>query len=471
MGYTSIEKILMTASGQENVVPGDIVKATPSFYLSHDNTGEVINKLEEVEKKSKEIILNNRRHQLGIMTESYIEGIRRRENFEKELSENFLSSIERIDLGINYKINPKDPSKIVIIFDHTVGSDNPKHHEYHNAVREFVKGYPEIQFYDDKAGVCHQVFMEEGYAQPGSLIIGADSHTTLHGAANAAGIPINRTEMAGLWIRDWIELVVPETIQIELEGSLRKGVYSKDIALYLLSQMGSNGANYRALEFTGNGIGRLSMSERMTITNMGIELGAKTAVMPYDSVLVEYLAERKQRTNPNPVFSDLNAKFLKKIKINLDSLEAMISKPHDVENVVTLSEVEGTKITHAYLGSCTNGRYEDLEIAAKLLEGKRINPNVHLSVYPASKRVEDEAKATGIYDTIVSAGAIWMIPACGPCFGSVGAILQDGEVCISSSNRNFRGRMGSPNSSVYLGSPATVIASAITGEITSEGKL
>jgi homoaconitate hydratase family protein len=439
MGHTAIEKILIRASGGKDAKPGDIVRAVPSFYMSHDNTGEIINKIRETEDMA--------RQEIQRMLQS--------EGIERSLDD--------------FIITPKDPSKIVIAFDHTVGSTNPKHHEYHNAAREYVKGNAAINFYDDIAGVCHQVFMEEGYAQPGSLVIGADSHMTLHGAANAAGIPINRTEMAGLWIRDYIELKVPETILVELQGKLRRGVYSKDIVLHMLSQIGSNGANYKALEFTGEGISGLSMSERMTITNMAVEMGAKTAIMPYDSTLQMYLEGIAKRTMPNPVSSDDDAIFYENIKIDLNGLEAMIAKPHDVENVVPLSEVEGTKITHAYLGSCTNGRYEDLEIAARILEGKKVHPHVHLMVYPASARVESTAKSTGVYDTIVQAGAHWMIPACGPCFGAVGNVLGEGDVCISSSNRNFKGRMGK-GGSVYLASPATVAASALEGKISSEGK-
>ena len=446
MGYTAIEKIMSRASNHEGLRAGDQTIVTPAFYLSHDNSGDIIGILDEIRKEAEE--------QIKEVLKS-----REDEQYDKDTSIILPETLRR-------------PEKAVIIFDHMVGSDNPAHFEYHDITRAFVKAYDgRIHFYDDKAGVCHQVFVEEGFAQPGSLVIGSDSHTTLHGAANAAGIPINRTEMAGVWRNDSIGLRVPETIRINLEGELRRGVYSKDIVFHLLQTMGSNGANYKALEFGGTGIANLSMSERMTITNMAIELGAKTATMPYDNILEEYLARTTRRTNPNPVQADNDAIYYQKISVELSELEAMVAVPHNPENIRRISELGNIPVTQAYLGSCTNGRYEDLEVAARILKGNRVHPNVHLMVYPASKRVEDMAKETGIYKTLERAGAVWMTASCGPCFGAVGPTLKDGDTCISSSNRNFRGRMGSRQSSIYLGSPATVAASAIAGRIISEEEL
>ncbi|MFT4309893.1 MAG: 3-isopropylmalate dehydratase large subunit [Candidatus Woesearchaeota archaeon] len=430
MGYTAIEKIMMEAGQTDNIRPGMKIRVTPSYYLSHDNTGEIIDKLREVELLARERARNK-----------------------------------------NIKVAPNNPNKIVIAFDHTVGSENPLHKLYHDRTREYVKDYPEINFYDDTAGVSHQVFMEEGYAQPGSLVIGADSHTTMHGAANCAGIPINRTEMAGLWIRDYIMLKVPETIKIVLDGNLSKGVYSKDIMLHILSSLGSSGANYKAIEYQGNGINGLSMSERMTLTNMTVEMDAKTAIMPYDDTLRDYIEQTTKGNLGRPIIPDKDANYYDTIMVNLESLEAMVSYPHSPEKAVPVKDTNNIRITHAYIGSCTNGRYEDLEIAARIVEGRRIDPKVHMMVYPASKKIDIMARKNGVYHTLTEAGAKWMIPACGPCFGAVGSILEEGDVCISSSNRNYKGRMGSPKSLVYLASPATVMASAIAGRIISEEEL
>jgi 3-isopropylmalate/(R)-2-methylmalate dehydratase large subunit len=355
-----------------------------------------------------------------------------------------------------------DPERVVIVFDHCVPAVNPAHEQNHAEARAFVNEQGITHFFDAGVGVCHQLMMERGFVLPGELVLGADSHSTLYGAMGAVGIPINRTEMAGVWATGEIWLKVPATIRVVLSGELQAGVDAKDLVLHLLRELRADGAAYRSIEFAGDAVVRLDMSQRMTLSNMAIELGAKCGLVPCDEVTTEYLRGRTQ-VEWSALQPDADAQYERSIEVDLSALTPQVACPHTVDNVKDLGDVEGTAVQHAYLGSCTNGRLEDLRIAAGVLAGKCVSSEVHLVVYPASSEVAAAAEAEGILTTLRAAGAEVMTASCGPCFGAVGAILEAGQACISSSNRNFRGRMGSDEADVYLASPAVVAASAIQG--------
>lgn len=407
---TKVEKALSRLAGSPARV-GEIVTVQPDRVMSHDNTAFIIKKFRNTGR-------------------------------------------ERV----------WDPERVVIVFDHCVPAKSPAHQQNHDEARAFVAEQGLPHFFDAGAGVCHQVMMERGYVLPGQVILGADSHSTLYGAMNAVGIPINRTEMAGIWATGSIWLKVPTTIRIDLEGELRPGTYAKDIVLKLLRELGADGATYRALEFAGSGLAGLSMSERMTLTNMAVELGAKAGIMPCDERTTEYLQGRSQAAF-EPLEADPGAEYERVVAVDLGELQPQVACPHRVDNVRDLSELIGTQVHQGYLGSCTNGRLDDLQIAAGILRGRKVQPGVRLVVYPASAEVARAAEDAGVLAELAAAGAEIMTASCGPCFGAVGSTLQAGEVCISSSNRNFCGRMGSKESSVYLSSPAVVAASCVTGAI------
>ena len=364
-----------------------------------------------------------------------------------------------------------DPEKIVIVFDHCVPAETPAHERNHRSVRAFAEEQQLPHFLGAEAGVCHQVMMERGFVQPGSLVVGADSHSTLYGAMGALGIPINRTEMAGLWATGEIWFQVPETLKIVLEGDLSPGVYAKDVMLMLLAEIGADGASYRAIEYSGTTVDAMSMASRMTLTNMAIELGAKAGITACDGRVLDYCEASSHRSPEiEPIFADSDARYERCLRFDVEELEPLIACPHRVDHIEPLEAHLGLVVNQGYLGSCTNGRIEDLEIAAAILRGRRIAQHTRLVVYPASYQVKRKAERRGLLAILVEAGAEIQAAACGPCFGVVGSTLRDGEVCISSSNRNFRGRMGSPNSSVYLASPATVAASCIEGRIADARK-
>ena len=357
------------------------------------------------------------------------------------------------------------PERIVIILDHCVPAPNPSYAQNHRDAEAFASEQGIDEYLGTQAGISHQVMMERGHVLPGRLILGADSHSTLYGAANAIGIPINRTEMAAIWATGSTWLRVPKTIAVHLEGAPAPGVSAKDLCLWLLRQLGADGAAYRSIEFLGPGALALDMSSRMTLCNMAVELGAKVGIFPCDDVTREYLKGRA-RAAYEPLAADPDASYEREVHVDLAELEPQLACPHTVDNVEDVSARAGTRIHQAYLGSCTNGRLEDLRIAADILRGRRIADGVRLVVYPASVREAERAREEGILEALAEAGAEIMTASCGPCFGVVGATLKEGEVCLSSSNRNFKGRMGSPDSYVYLASPATVAASCLTGTIT-----
>ncbi len=370
----------------------------------------------------------------------------------------------------NSKIkNPRiaDVSKLVWIVDHNVPADSPKTAASHKKMRDFAKEHG-ITFYEGK-GVCHQIMMEN-HVRPGELIFGADSHTCAYGALGAFGTGVGCTDYLYAMVTGQSWLLVPETIKFNLTGKLKDGVYARDLILTIIHMIGANGANYKAMEFTGPGMATLSMSDRISICNLCVEAGAKTALMEVDDIALDYLKEHGRE--PKACFkSDDDAVFSEVYDINLDKIEPVVVKPHFVDNMVPAKEACGIKIDEAFLGSCNNGRIEDLRVGAELLKGHKVNPLVRFLVVPASKAVYEQALEEGLLSIFMEAGAIVMNPNCSVCWGSCQGVIGENEVLISTGTRNFKGRAGHPSASVYLASAATVTASAIMGEIATADML
>lgn len=423
MGKTFAEKILalksVSRSDTLSVKSGEIVTVSPDIIMSHDNSAA-------------------------------ISGI-----FKK--------------IGIHRVMNPE---KVVIILDHCVPPATEKYAENHKIIREFVRQQDIKNFYDINTGICHQVLPEKGYALPGTLILGSDSHTTTYGAFGAFAAGIGRTETAALWATDQLWLKCPQTIKIIITGKLKEFVTPKDIILYIIGDLGADGALYKAVEFTGETIANMSISGRMTLCNMSAEMGAKIAYCKPDDKTKDWLANHNILTSELcPPTSDPDAEYEKILEYNIDNLEPQIACPHTVDNVRPVKEVQGTKFHQALIGTCANGRIEDLEIAANILTGKKIAKDTRLLIFPASIEVYKDALKLGILEKLIDSGAVIMNPGCGPCLGAHQGILAPGEVCISTANRNFKGRMGCEDAEIYLASPSTVAASAIKGEITNPGDL
>ena len=338
----------------------------------------------------------------------------------------------------------------------------------HKVIRNFVEEQGIKYFYDCGIGICHQVLPEYGHVVPGKIILGSDSHTTTHGAFGAAGIPIGRTETASVWAIGKTWLKVPATIKIMLQGKLKEGVYAKDVILYIIGQIGADGANYKAVEFYGDIVNRMSVSERMTICNLSAEMGAKAGMVPFDEITQGWLKERVQEPY-DPLFADADSTYEKVLEYDLNNLEPQVACPHKVDNVSPVKDLPKTEIDVALLGTCTNGRLDDLKIASERVSGKKIASGVRLLVYPASQHVLLDAIKLGYIEKLIDAGAEIAVPSCGPCLGAYGGVLAPGEKCISSANRNFKGRMGcKEDTEIYLASPSTVATSALAGHITSE---
>lgn len=415
MGQTLIEKIIARASGKKAVSQGEIVFVTPHRILSHDNSAAIIEIFEKIGAKK-----------------------------------------------------VWDPERIFIALDHAVPPPDERKALNHKIIRNFVRKQGIKHFYDCGVGICHQVLPEYGHVVPGVIILGSDSHTTTHGALGAAGIPIGRTETASVWAIGKTWLKVPETIKIVLQGTLKEGVYAKDAILYVIGQVTADGANYKAVEFNGNIVEKMSISERMTICNLSAEMGAKAGMVPFDEVTKNRL-KRRIRGPYEPLYADSDAEYENVLEYDLSNLEPQIACPHKVDNVQRVKDLQKIKIDVAFLGTCTNGRLDDLKIASEIINGKKIAPGVRLLVYPASRMVLSAALKMGYIEKLVEAGAEVAVPSCGPCLGAYGGILAPGEKCISSANRNFKGRMGcKKETGIYLASPATVTASAIAGYITAE---
>ena len=412
MGRQTIaQKLLAKKSGKAQVKVGEIVNVEPDLVMSHDNAGLVIKQFKEI--------------------------------------------------GLKKVWNP---DKIVIPLDHRAPAESEKTATAHRSIRMFVKEQNIRNFYDIKEGICHQVVVEKGHVLPGELAVGTDSHTTSYGCLGALSTGIGATEMAVVWAIGKIWLRVPESIKIVVNGILPKGVYAKDVILHIIGQLTVEGANYKSVEYYGDTIEKMSISERFTMCNLSMEMGAKFAVVPFDKVTKKYLSTVTKKRYA-PIFSDRNAIFEKEYEFNINGLEPQVACPHNVDNVKPIGEVKGIKIDQVVLGSCTNGRLDDLEIAAKIVRGKKIHPEVRMLVLPATRSVYLQAMKKGYLRFFLEAGGVVLNPGCGPCLGAHEGILAAGERCLATTNRNFKGRMGSPDSEVFLASPAVAAASAIKGEI------
>jgi 3-isopropylmalate/(R)-2-methylmalate dehydratase large subunit len=421
MGMTLAEKILARASGKASVKPDEIVMAKVDVAMSHENA--------------------------DVVRKSFAE------------------------IGVD---KVWDPDKIVIIFDHRIPAESERTATTHKAIREVVEKQGIKNFYDvGRGGICHQILPDRGHVFPGAVIVGTDSHTTTHGAFGAFATGIGATEMAGVWAQGEIWFKVPATIKIVVKGEFQLGISAKDLILYIIGKISASGADYRAVEFCGPAIDKMSISSRMVISNLSMEMGAKVAFMPIDDKLNQYLSERVKVDYDKDLAPDPDAVYEQIIEVDLsnDLPEPVVACPHSVDNVKPISAVSNVKVNQGVIGSCTNGRLEDLEVAANILQGKQVNDSTRLIVIPASQEVLLGAIEKGYIQILINAGAIINPPGCGPCVGVHQGILAAGENCVSSTNRNFLGRMGSKDSGVYLASPAVVAASSITGKLTNPNDL
>ena len=416
MGLTFSEKILGKKAGR-TVRAGDVVTVSPDRLLSHDNSAAII---KEFRKLGRDRIQN--------------------------------------------------PDKIVIVLDHIVPAASEKYAQNHKEIREFVAEQGIRNFFDIFHGICHQVFSENGFALPGKLILGADSHTTSYGALGAFSAGIGRSELASIWATDEIWLRVPETLRIVMSGGLREMVSSKDVILKIIGDNGADRANYMAVEFTGVGARSFSVSSRLVLANMAAEMGAKNGYFPADAVTLEWLRGRTEE-KPEPVASDEGAVFEAELEYDLASIEPQLARPHTVDNVCPVRELEGMIFHQALIGTCTNGRLEDLRAAAALFKGRKVHASIRTLVIPASADVYREALREGLLEIFSEAGCVILNPGCGPCLGAHQGILAPGETALSTANRNFRGRMGSRDSLIYLASPETVAASAVEGVLTDPRRM
>jgi len=363
---------------------------------------------------------------------------------------------------------PFDKSKFYMIIDHSAPSPNIGVSEIHKKMRDFARQF-EVGFYDIGCGVCHQLIPQKGHVTCGDLVLGADSHTCTYGAINVFSTGVGSTDLAiaAASGKNWFR--VPETIRVIVKGKLPKGVYSKDIILAIAKDIGANGATYKSVEFCGEAISALSVDARLTISNMAVEIGAKVGLMEADSKVLKWVTEHS-RKEPRPVKADIDARYCAVKTYDVSKLAPQVAKPHTVDNVADVGELAGLKIDQAFVGTCTNGRLEDLEVTAAILKGRTVHPEVKFIIAPASKEIYLDALKKGYIDTFVNAGCTVVAPGCGPCVGTHNGVLADGEVAISTANRNFKGRMGNPNSFIYLASPATVASSALTGRVSDPGE-
>jgi 3-isopropylmalate/(R)-2-methylmalate dehydratase large subunit len=428
MGMTVVEKILARASGRDAVRAGDVVEPAVDLAMSHENAALVINQWSQV-----------------------FEGT-----------------------GLEPKL--WDPSKIAIVFDHRVPAESSKTASNQKKVREFVAKHGITRFHDirgDEGGICHQVLPENGYVRPGSVVVGTDSHTTSHGALNAFAFGIGATEMASVWaLGRVLNVEVPQTIKVVVDGRFPKGVGPKDLILHLVGLLTAQGANFRVIEFHGGTIRAMSTSGRLVLCNMSVEAGATSGVVPGDEETVRYL---RRVAGVRDLFvlvtPDPDAVYEREIRIDASSLAPQIACPHSVDNVKPVNAVLGTRVHQIVIGSCTNGRLDDIEAAARILRGRKLAQGTRMLVFPASARIFQEALDKGYVLDLMKAGAVIMNSGCGPCLGIHEGALGDGEVALSTTNRNFKGRMGNPNAEVYLCSPEVAAASALTGVISDPRKV
>ncbi len=358
-------------------------------------------------------------------------------------------------MGGNYVL---DPDQLVIVLDHNAPPSSAGLANTYQSIREFVKNQGITKFHDAGSGICHQILAD--YARPGMVVVGSDSHTCTAGAFNTLAAGIDRTEAAGLWLRGETWFRVPETLKIELTGVLKQGVYAKDLSLWIIGILGSAGANYKSIEYHGDGVKTLTISDRMTLANLASEMGAKNAVFPADQVLQDYLGNHSDGT-----WADKGAIYAQKIQVDLGEVYPLVAAPHHVDNIMALAEVAGLDIHQALIGTCTNGRIEDLREAAKVMGGNKVKPGIQLMVIPASRQIYQQAIQEGLISQFLEAGANVLSSSCGPCLGTGQGIPADNFRVISSANRNFLGRMGNKNAEIYLASPAAVALSAVNGKI------
>lgn len=354
-----------------------------------------------------------------------------------------------------------DPGKVVFIVDHNIPAENPKTAAVHKKMREFAREN-NIKMYEG-SGVCHQI-MFENYVEPGQLIFGADSHTCSYGALGAFGTGVGCTDFLYGMVTGGSWVMVPETLRFNLHGKLREGVYPRDLILTIIGDIGANGANYKCMEFAGDGAHNLSVNDRFVLCNLAVEAGAKTGIVEPDDKVKEYVESRGRKAE-NMFVSDPDAKFLKVYEYDLDKIEPVVARPDFVDDVIPLRKLEEVKIDEAFLGSCNNGRIDELRVAAKILKGKKVHPDVRFIVAPASNEVYLQALREGIIDVLLESGAMVMNCNCSVCWGSCQGVIGENEVLVSTGTRNFKGRAGHKTSKVYLASAATVTASAIAGKI------
>lgn len=352
-----------------------------------------------------------------------------------------------------------DPGQLLVVLDHNAPPADSKLATQYSDIRKFVKEQGIGMFYDSGMGICHQMMAR--HAKPGMLIVGSDSHTSTAGAFNTFAAGIDRTESAGIWIKGETWFRVPHSIKISLSGKLRQGVFAKDLALFIIGMIGSDGANYMSVEFHGSGVKNLCISDRMTVANLASEMGAKNAVFPADELLSEFTG-----IGYDGVWADPDASYTREININLDDIFPVVAAPHNVDNIKSVSQVAGTEVHEGLIGTCTNGRIEDLRIAADILRGRKVKKDFQLNIIPASREIFLRAIDERIITDLIEAGANVLTPSCGPCLGTGQGIPADGHTVISSANRNFPGRMGNKLAQIYLASPATVAKSALEGRIT-----
>ncbi|MFC1709682.1 3-isopropylmalate dehydratase large subunit [Candidatus Omnitrophota bacterium] len=353
--------------------------------------------------------------------------------------------------------------KFAIVIDHNSPSPNQGVSAIHKKLRDFTKKF-NLNLYDIGCGVCHQVIPENGHVLPGYLVLGADSHTCTYGALGALSTGVGSTDLAITLAcgQNWLR--VPQSIKVVIKGKVPKNISAKDIILYIIKDLRADGATYKCIEFCGPVVKALSLDQRFTICNMAVELGAKFGVMEPDEKVYRFI-KKATMSKYKPVFADKDAKYILVKEYDISNISPQIAKPHTVDNVCDIEEIQGTVVNQAFLGTCTNGRLEDLQIAAKIIKGKKVNSNVRFIVAPASKDIYLLALKQGLIKIFIEAGASVVNPGCGPCVGTHQGVLADNENAISTANRNFKGRMGNPNAFIYLGSPATVAASALKGKI------
>jgi len=422
MGMTYVQKLLAQACGRDEVAVGDILELPVNLAMSHENAALVINQFEEI--------------------------------FQ----------------GTGRDALVWNPERIAIIFDHRVPAESAKTATNHKKTREFVARQGIKKFHDvrgDVGGICHQILPENGYVRPGYVLVGTDSHTTTHGALGAFAFGIGATEMAAVWaLGSILNVEVPGTIKVEVNGKLPEGVYPKDLILNLVGLLSAEGANFKVIEFHGDAIRSMPTSGRLVLCNMAVEAGATAGVVPPDEETIRYLHEEAGVGDELDLFAaDPDAQYERVIEIDATRLGPQIACPHTVDNVKSIDEIKGKKINQIVVGSCTNGRLDDIEIVARTLKGKHVAEGTRMLVFPASWRIYSDAMEAGYLRDLIAAGAVVCNPGCGPCLGIHQGALGDNEVALATTNRNFKGRMGNPGAEVYLCSPAVAAASALTGVI------